>query len=83
MSLHRFNEVYFLINHSLIIFYGFFKSKIFKIPQSSFNYKAIQNNLSNASLNIDRLNQYYSNNNYLSSNQFENKNVVFNGLKLF
>ncbi len=68
---------FFLTNHSLIIFYGFLNPKFLKIPQSSFNYKAIQNNLSNPVVNIDRLNQFYSNNNYLSSDQFENKNVVF------
>jgi len=61
---------------------GFLNPKFLKIPQSSFNYKAIQKNLSNATVNIDRLNQYYSNNNYLSSVQFENKNVVFEWSKI-
>ena len=35
---------------------GFLNPKFLKIPQSSFNYKAIQNNLSNSTVNIDRLN---------------------------
>ena len=61
---------------------GFLNPKFLKIPQSSFNYKAIQNNLSKTTVNIDRLNQYYSNNNYLSSDQFENKNVVFEWSKI-
>ena len=82
MSLHRFNEVFFLLIILLLFFMGFLNPKFLKIPQSSFNYKAIQNNLSNASVNIDRLNQYYSNNNYLSSDQFENKNVVFEWSKI-
>ena len=82
MSLHRFNEVFFLLIILLLFFMGFLNPKFLKIPQSSFNYKAIQNNLSNATVNIDRLNQYYSNNNYLSSIQFENKNVVFEWSKI-
>jgi len=61
---------------------GFLNPKFLKIPQSSFNYKAIQNNLGNATVNIDGLNQYYSNNIYLSSDQFENKNVVFEWSKI-
>ena len=82
MSLHRFNEVFFLLIILLLFFMGFLNPKFLKIPQSSFNYKAIQKNLSNATVNIDRLNQYYSNNNYLSSVQFENKNVVFQWSKI-
>ena len=82
MSLHRFNEFFFLLIILLLFFMGFLNPKFLKIPQSSFNYKAIQNNLSNATVNIDRLNQYYSNNNYLSSIQFENKNVVFEWSKI-
>ena len=82
MSLHRFNEVFFLLTILLLFFMGFLNPKFLKIPQSSFNYKVIQNNLSNATVNIDRLNQYYSNNNYLSSVQFENKNVVFEWSKI-
>ena len=82
MSLHRFNEVFFLLIILLLFFMGFLNPKFLKIPQSSFNYKVIQNNLSNATVNIDRLNQYYSNNNYLSSVQFENKNVVFEWSKI-
>ena len=82
MSLNRFNEVFFLLIILLLFFMGFLNPKFLKIPQSSFNYKAIQNNLSNATVNIDRSNQYYSNNNYLSSVQFENKNVVFEWSKI-
>ena len=82
MSLHRFNEVFFLLIILLLFFMGFLNPKFLKIPQSSFNYKVIQNNLSNATINIDSLNQYYSNNNYLSSDQFENKNVVFEWSKI-
>ena len=82
MSLHRFNEVFFLLIILLLFFMGFLNPKFLNIPQSSFNYKAIQNNLSNAAVNIDRSNQYYSNNNYLSSIQFENKNVVFEWSKI-
>ena len=82
MSLHRFNENFFLLIILLLFFMGFLNPKFLKIPQSSYNYKVIQNNLSNVTINIDRLNQYYSNNNYLSSDQFENKNVVFEWSKI-
>ena len=61
---------------------GFLNPKFLKIPQSSFNFKSIQYNFSNPVVNIDRLNQFYSNNIYLSSDQFENKNVVFEWSKI-
>ena len=42
----------------------------------------IQNNFSNPVVSIDRLNQFYSNKNYLSSDQFNDKYVVFNWSKI-
>ena len=44
MSLHRFNEVFFLLIILLLFFMGFLNPKFLKIPQSSLNYEAIQNN---------------------------------------
>ena len=56
---------------------GFLGPKFWKISQPLFNFKAIQNNLSNATVSKKLLNQFYLNNNYLSSDQFEDKTVVF------
>ena len=52
------------------------------LPQPLFNFKVIQNNFNNPVVNIDRLNLFYSNKNYLSSDQYNNKNVVLNWSKI-
>ena len=77
MSLHRYHEVLFLLIILSLFMIGFLGPKFWKIPQPLFNFKAIQNNFSNPVVRIDKLNQFYSNNNYLSSDQFNNKIVVF------
>ena len=77
MSLRRNHEVLFLLIIVSFFIIGFFGPKFWKIPQPSFVFKAIQNNFSNPVVSIDRLNKYYSNNNYLSSDQFNNEVVVF------
>ena len=82
MSLSRYNEILFLVLILLLFFMGFLGPKFLRIPQLPINFKAIQNNFSSPVVNIDTLNQFYSNNNYLSSNQFENKNVVFEWSKV-
>jgi len=76
MSLRRYNEVLFLLIILSIFMIGFLGPKFWKIPQPIFNFKSIQYNFSNPIVSIDRLNQFYSNNNYLSSDQFNNKVVV-------
>ena len=82
MSLNRFNEIFFLLIIFLFFLIGFLNPKFLKTPQLSINTKAIQNNFGNPTLDIDRLNQFHSRNNYLSSDQFENKNVVFEWSKI-
>ena len=77
MSLHRYHEVLFLLVILLLFLFGFLDPKIWKIPQPLFKFKAIQNNLSKPVVSIERLNQFHFNNNYLSSDQFNDKNVVF------
>jgi Bax protein len=77
MNLHRYHEVLFLLTILLLFLIGFLGPKFWKIPQPLFNFKAIQKNFSNPIVSIDRLNQFYSNNNYLSSDQFKDKNIVF------
>ena len=82
MRLSRYNEILFLVLILLLFFMGFLGPKFLRIPQLPINFKAIQNNFDSPVVNIDTLNQFYSNNNYLSSNQFENKNVVFEWSKV-
>ena len=76
MSLRSYHEILFLIVILLLFIIGFLGPKFWMIPQPLFNYKAIQNHFGNPVVSVDRLNQFYSNNNYLSSNQFNDKNVI-------
>ena len=76
MSLRSYHEILFLIFILLLFIIGFLGPKFWMIPQPLFNYKAIQNHFGNPVVSVDRLNQFYSNNNYLSSNQFNDKNVI-------
>ncbi len=82
MSLNRFHEALFLLIILLLFLIGFLGPKFWKIPQPLFNFKVIQTNFTNHVVNIDRLNLFYSNNNYLSSDQFNNKDAVFNWSKV-
>ena len=76
MSLRRYHELLFLLIILSFFMIGFLGPKFWKISQPIFNFKSIQYNFSNPVVSIDRLNQFYSNNNYLSSDQFNNKVVV-------
>ncbi len=77
MSLRRYYEILFLLIILSFFMIGFLGPKFWKIPQPIFNFKSIQYNFSNPVVGVDRLNQSYFNNNYLSSDQFNNKVVVF------
>ncbi len=77
MSLRRYYEVLFLLIILSFFLVGFLGPKFWKISQPIFNFKSIQYNFSNPIVSVDRLNQFYFNNNYLSSDQFNNKVVVF------
>ena len=76
MSFRRYHELLFLLIILSFFMIGFLGPKFWKISQPIFNFKSIQYNFSNPIVSIDRLNQFYSNNNYLSSDQFNNKVVV-------
>ena len=82
MSLRRYHELLFLLIILSFFMIGFLGPKFWKIPQPLFNFKVIQTNFTNHVVNIDRLNLFYSNNNYLSSDQFNNKDAVFNWSKV-
>ncbi len=77
MSLRRYYEVLFLLVILSLTIIGFLGPKFWKISQPLFSFKAIQNNFSNPVVSIDRLNKIYSNDNYLSSDQFNDKNALF------
>ena len=83
MSLRSYHEVLFLLIIVLLFLIGFLGPNFWKIPQPLFSFKVIKkNNISNHSVNIKRLNQFDLNNKYLSSDQFEDKKVVFQWSKL-
>ena len=77
MNLRRYHEAVLLLLIILLTFIGFLGPKFWKIPQPLFSFKAVQNNFSYPFVSIDRLNQFYSNNNYLSSNQLKIINFKF------
>ena len=82
MNLRRYHEAVLLLLIILLTFIGFLGPKFWKIPQPLFSFKAIKNNFSNPVVSIDRLSQFYSNNNYLSSDQFNDKNIVLKWSKI-
>ena len=82
MSIRRYHDALFLLIILLLFLVGFLGPKFWMIPQPLFNFKAMQNNISNPVVSIDRLNLFYSNNNYLSSDQLNNKVTVLNWAKI-
>ena len=78
MRLRHYNEVLFLLLIISLFIFGFLGPKFWKINQPIFNFKGIKNNFGNPVVSIDKLNQFHSNNNYLSSDQFNDKVLVFN-----
>ena len=83
MSLRSYHEILFLLIIVLLFLIGFLGPNFWKIPQPLFSFKVIKkNNISNLSVNLKRLNQFHLNNKYLSSDQFEDKTVVFQWSKL-
>ena len=77
MSLHRYHETLLFFIILLIFLIGFLGPTFWKIPQPLFKFKAVQNHFDNNIVKIDKLNQFYSNKNYLSSDRFNNKSEVF------
>ncbi len=82
MRLRHYNEVLFLLIIISLFIFGFLGPKFWKINQPIFNFKGIKYNFSNPVVSIDKLNQFHSNNNYLSSDQFNDKVLVFNWSEL-
>ena len=76
MSFRSYNEVLFLLIVLLLFLIGFLGPKLWKIPQPFFNFKVLHNNIGNTIVSVKKLNQFHLNDNYLSSDQFEDKQVV-------
>ena len=77
MSLRSYCQVLFLLIIVLLFLIGFLGPTFWKIHQPLFSFKVLQNNISNSSVSVKKLNQFHSNKNYLSSDQFEDKIAVF------
>ena len=82
MSLRHYYEVLFLITIFLFFLIGFLGPNFWSVPQPKFNFKVIKNNFSNAVVSINRLNKFHSNNNYLSSDQFNDQTTVLRWSKI-
>ena len=82
MSLRHYYEVLFLIIILLFFLIGFLGPNFWSLPQPKFNFKVIKNNFSNAVVSINRLNKFHSNNNYLSSDQFNDQTTVLRWSKI-
>ncbi len=87
MSLHRYTDFLLLIIILIFLLIGFLGPTFWKIPQPIFNYNVLKNNFGNVEVSINRLNKFV-NNNYLSSDQFNNKikvlewsQVILNNVK--
>ena len=76
MSSHSYHDFFFLLVIFFLLLLGFLGPVFWKIPQIQLNYKIFERNFGNISVNIDRLSQFNSNKNYLSSDQFNNKKNV-------
>ena len=82
MNLRSFHEILFLLVILFLSLIGFLGPVFWKTPQLAINNKIFEKNFGNVSVNIDRLSQFYTNKNYLSSDQFNNKIIVLEWSKL-
>ena len=82
MTSRSYNEILFLLVICLLLLIGFLGPVFWKTPQLGINNKIFEKNFGNVSVNIDRLSQFYTNKNYLSSDQFNNKIIVLEWSKL-
>ena len=78
MSMFRYHEHLFILSILLLFLFGFLGPSFWRISQPLFHFKGIENNIINSTVKIKKLNQLDTNNNYLSSDQFEDKTVVLN-----
>ena len=76
MSSRSYKEILFLLVIFFLLLLGFLGPVFWNIPQIQLNNKIFERNFGNISVNIDKLSQFNSNKNYLSSDQFNNKKIV-------
>ena len=77
MSLRRYHEILLFFILLLIFLIGFLGPSYWWITQPLFKFKAIQSHFNKEIVRIYKLNKFYSNKNYLSSDRFNNKTDVF------
>ena len=82
MTSRSYHEILFLLVICLLLLIGFLGPVFWKTPQLAINNKIFEKNFGNVSVNIDRLSQFHTNKNYLSSDQFNNKIIVLEWSKL-
>ena len=82
MTSRSYHELLFLLVICILLLIGFLGPVFWKTPQLAINHKVFEKNFGNVSVNIDRLSQFYTNKNYLSSDQFNNKIIVSDWSKL-
>ena len=82
MTSRSYHEILFLLFIFFLLLIGFLGPVYWKIPQFQFNNNIFEKNFGNVSVNIDRLSQFNTNKNYLSSDQFNNKTIVSEWSKL-
>ena len=82
MTSRSYHEILFLLVIFFLLIIGFLGPVYWKIPQFQFKNNIFEKNFGNVSVNIDRLSQFNTNKNYLSSDQFNNKTIVSEWSKL-
>ena len=66
----------FIIILILLILIGFLSPRVFKIHSPVFDFSLFKRNFNKVSINIDKLDNFKTNKNYLSSDQLNNKDIV-------
>ncbi len=69
-------DIFFIIILMILIFIGFLSPKIFKLQSPVFNFSLVKRDLGKISINIDKLNKFKINKNYLSSEQINIRDIV-------
>ncbi len=82
MALRSYHEIIYLLVIFFLLPIGFLGPTFWKTPQLPINNKIFERNFGNTSVNIDKLSNFNTNKNYLSSDQFNNKTVVSEWSKL-
>ena len=72
----KIHDIFFIIFLLLLLFIGLIGPKILKIDYPIFNFSLLNKNFGKASIDVNKLEKFKTNKNYLSSDQINNKNIV-------